>query len=100
MLCENISHAEDRGTAWVEMVRRLCNPRKSVENEAIHTVPLLNDIESFLDFLPESWVAEKFAQEDRLDDPAQLVESLIRGVLQITACKPAQQCIGIRRSRF
>jgi len=45
-------------------------PAASRENEAIHTVPLLNNIEGFLDFLPESWVAEKFAQKDRLDDPA------------------------------
>jgi N-methylhydantoinase A len=47
-----------------------------------------------LDFLPESLVAEKFTQEDRLDDAAQLVESLIRRVLKITTCKPPEKCIG------
>ena len=58
------------------------------ENEAIDAVPLLNHIEGLLDFLTQSRVAEKFAQEDGLDHAAQLVEPLIGRVLQITARKP------------
>ncbi len=75
-------------------------PSASGEDEPIHTVPLFNDIERFLDFLAESLVAEIFAEENSLDDPAQFVESLIRRVLKITACKSPQQCICIRPSRL
>src|SRR5260370_938086 len=70
----------------------------SGENEAIHTVPLLNDVQGFLDVLSESHIAEILAKEDGLDHTAQLVKSLIGGVLKVAPCKAPQQRISLRRS--
>ena len=39
-----------------------------MEDKAIHTVPLLDDVECFLDLLSESWVVEILAQEEGFDD--------------------------------
>src|SRR5947209_18549434 len=67
----------------------------SMEDKAIHTVPLLDDVERFLDFLPELSIAEILAQEEGLDHPSKLTECLVCRMLYITARKPPQNRIRI-----
>src|SRR5947209_20568175 len=69
-----------------------------MEDKAIHTVPLLDDVERFLDFLPEPSIAEILAQEEGFDDPSELTECLVRRMLHITARKPPQNRIRISGS--
>lgn len=69
-----------------------------MEDKTIHTVPLLDDVERFLDFLPESSIAEILAQEEGLDHPSELTECLVRWMLHITARKPPQNRIRISGS--
>src|SRR5258708_68705 len=67
----------------------------SMENKTIHTVPLLDDVERFLDFLPESSIAELLAQKEGFDHPPDLTECMVLRTLHITARKPPQNRIRI-----
>src|SRR6266852_2105778 len=69
-----------------------------MEDKAIHTVPLLDDVERFLDFLPELSIAEILAQEEGLDHPSKLSECPVCRMLHITARKPPQDRIRISGS--
>src|SRR5260221_10872992 len=69
-----------------------------MENKTIHTVPLLDDVERFLDLLSELLIAEIFAKEEGLNHPSELTECLIGWVLQITAREPLENRICISRS--
>lgn len=68
------------------------------EDEAMGPVPVLDHVKPDMDFTPQVFEADVAAQEDGLDDLAELAECGIGRVLDCRASEAAQDRLRIRRA--
>lgn len=70
-----------------------------MKDKPIGRVPILDDVQSFVDLLAQRLGLQILAEKDRLHGFAQFQQCLIGGMLEITARESAENRLGIRRSQ-
>jgi hypothetical protein len=68
------------------------------EDEVVGAVPLLDDVETFVDLTAECLAVKVPAQEDGLDRPAEFREGLVGRMLNVAPDEPAQDRFGLGRA--
>lgn len=92
--------SDDHSTLLPTQIRN--RPRvfgASLEDEAVGAVPVLDDIEPFVDGLSERLGIQIAAKKDGLDRFAQLVQGPVRGVLEVVAGEAPQDRFGLGRPK-
>src|SRR5690348_12121642 len=66
-----------------------------VKNEGICSIPVLDHVEPFMNFPTEFLRLQILTEKNGLNRSPKLSKSLIGWVLQIVACKPSQDRLGL-----
>ena len=69
------------------------------EHEVVGAVPLLDDVQPFVDLAAQPLAVQVAAQEDRLDRLAELRERLVGRVLHVVAREAPQDRLGLGRAQ-
>ena len=71
----------------------------TVKDEVVSSVPVLDDVEAFLDFASQRFGVQVPTQKDRFDRLAQLRQRLVSGVFEVIASEALQNRFGLRRAQ-